>query len=333
MDLFCGLFLPLQGDDDKQCSNSGASADHQFHNLRKLEDDYVDPFCVYNNNKDGYYHWPDLYSEITEMLEPCILVLAIAELRRQARQGDVALSGKPCLKTPFTHRDVMKVIEMNRKQLEKETNLLKKYAVKDVLRAATERNMMKFRDASGKERAARSSQLAISNDTILVFDDHQYENKELVYMIEVNVTRKRITVCFRSSTTKTDWATNLELYMKEIKNPLYQHDGNGYGRRQHGGGGGSSDHHHHQHQHHHHQPPTLRVHHGFHDYLFQPTERGVQGPNGEPLSEYQEIFQEHLFPILKKYPGYKVSRVVSRSGESVPMVLVCLYCIVFCYSK
>ena len=76
-----------------------------------------------------------------------------------------------------------------------------------------------------------------------------------------------------------DWATNYEIYMKEVENPLKKH----------------AD-----------QPPTVRFHNGFYDYLFEPNSQGVKGPNGEDLSQYQEIFQEHLLPILKRNLGYKV---------------------------
>jgi len=53
-------------------------------------------------------------------------------------------------------------------------------------------------------------------------------------------------------------------------------------------------------------PDTIKVHNGFHDYLFEKTRRGAKGSNGEPLSEYEEILQEHVLPVIKKYPTYKV---------------------------
>lgn len=77
-----------------------------------------------------------------------------------------------------------------------------------------------------------------------------------------------------------DWATNYEIYMKDVENPLKKHAG---------------------------QPETVRFHNGFHDYMFGPNSHGtIKGPNGEDLSQYQEIFQEHLLPILKRNYGYKV---------------------------
>ena len=97
---------------------------------------------------------------------------------------------------------------------------------------------------------------------------------------KVNHRRKRVTITFRGSVTDMDWATNYEIYMKDVENPLRKHAG---------------------------QPETVRFHNGFHKYMFGPNSHGsVKGPNGEDLSQYQEIFQEHLLPILKRNLGYKV---------------------------
>jgi len=113
---------------------------------------------------------------------------------------------------------------------------------------------------------------------IIAFDD-EFEQEELVYAIEVNYLNKRITVTFRGSTTKQDWATDFEIYMKQVDNPLKRHST---------------------------QKPSFRVHSGFFDYLFQPSSRGARGPNGESYSQYQEILYLHILPVIKKYPGYKV---------------------------
>jgi hypothetical protein len=58
------------------------------------------------------------------------------------------------------------------------------------------------------------------------------------------------------------------------------------------------------------QEPTIQIHNGFYDYLFEASWRGVKGPNGEDLSEYQEIMQEYIMPVVKKYPRYKVSYLI-----------------------
>jgi hypothetical protein len=93
-----------------------------------------------------------------------------------------------------------------------------------------------------------------------------------------------------------DWATNYEIYMKEFDNPVKEHAS---------------------------QESVVRAHNGFHDYMFEPNHQGVKGPNGEDLSQYQEILQEHLIPILKLNLGYKVSRCVS--------MLILLLLVLFIY--
>jgi hypothetical protein len=72
---------------------------------------------------------------------------------------------------------------------------------------------------------------------------------------------------------------------------------------------------------HHGQNPTIRLHNGFHDYLFEPSSRGAKGPDGEPLSEYQEILQEHVIPVLKDNPGYKLY----VTGHSLGAALATLF--------
>ena len=260
-DQLCGLFMPLQMID------------------KKLEDDYMSPFIKYD---DGY-RFPDLFSEIDEMIEPCVLIYAIAELRKLARQDEI-LFGSRILSLPVSHSEIMQVVESNRKLLE--TSSFGKEFYVSILRAADERNMMRHTDREGNAVAEKEpAEVSLSPETIVAFDD-EYADKELVYMIEVNHRRKRVTITFRGSITETDWATNYEIYMKEFENPMKKHAS---------------------------QEEKVRAHNGFHDYMFEPNNRGVKGPSGEDLSEYQEILQQHLIPILKQNLGYKVCLTTSIS--------------------
>ena len=209
--LLCGLFMPLQMFD------------------KQLDDDHISPFINYD---DGY-RWPDLFTEIDEMIEPCVLIYAIAELRKMAREDEI-LFGSRVLSLPVSHSEIMQ------KEL---------------------------------------SEVHLSPETIVAFDD-EYAPQELVYMIQVNHRRKRVTITFRGSVTETDWATNYEIYMKDFENPMKAHAS---------------------------QEETVRAHNGFHDYMFEPNQRGAKGPDGEDLSEYQEILLQHLIPILNLNSGYKVS--------------------------
>lgn len=250
----CGLFMPLQMSD------------------KQLEDNSISPFMKY---EDGF-RWPDIYTEIDEMVEPCLLIYAIAELRQLARKDEI-LFGSRILSFPVSHSEIMEVVESNRKRLET-TSFGKEFYV-NILRAADERNMTRYANKEGEPVPEKATtEIKISPETIVAFDD-EFAEEELVYMIEVNHRRKRVTITFRGSVTKTDWATNYEIFMKELENPMKKHAS---------------------------QEATVRAHNGFYDYLFEPNRRGVKGPNGEDLSEYKEILQEHLIPILKQNLGYKV---------------------------
>ena len=301
-DQFCGLFQPLKGD-DKEMERFQLSSDS----------DRMSPFIAY---EDGY-NWPDLYTEIDEMMEASILIYPLSELRRKVRQGEIKDETGKITGTPLTHAQVMDLVEGNEEEL-KGTQFAKEFYV-EVLRTLEERSMTRNTKAASDRRAdlaafkpfskafddredmqggtrsvegfeadgtaseaitaTAKKNVHLTPSIILAFDD-QFENEELVYMIELNHARKRITVCFRGTVNKTDWATNIQTYMKEVPNPMKAHST---------------------------QEDTIRVHNGFHDYLFAPSSRGAKGPKGEDLSEYEEILQEHVLPVIKKYPGYKVS--------------------------
>ena len=156
----CGLFMPLDWNDK----------------VLDEEDEYLSPFIKYD---DGY-RWPDLFSEINEMLEPNILIYAIAELRKLAREGGI-LFGSRVLRLPVSHSEIMQVVESNRKELE--TLRFGKEFYKNVLRAADERNMMRHTDRNGNQVPEKDpSEINLSPETIVAFDD-EFVEKELVYMI------------------------------------------------------------------------------------------------------------------------------------------------------
>jgi len=216
------------------------------------EDEPISPFVKYES--DGYV-WPDLYSEIDEIMECCVLLNPLVELRRLARQG--TLPQDEIMRLPLQHAEVMQVVEKHKQKL---VDLADDFTLKALVAA--------------KERA----ETYLSATTIVALDD-EFEKEELVYAVHVCERRKRVTVCFRGSVTDTDWATNYEIYFKEVPNPVKQHAS---------------------------QEETVRVHNGFHSYLFEPNARGVKGPNGEFLSQSQEILQEHVLPVMREHPNYKL---------------------------
>lgn len=288
MDAICGFFQPLQlhrkSKDEEDDVASTVSKP-----IFNEEDVRLHPFLPYSS--DGY-KWPSLYDELDECIEACVLIYPLAELRRMARAKEVE-DPKKILSLPLTHSKIMKFVEENREKLS-DTKFADDFYL-NILAAAEDRNMMAKSTNEGNNREEKQNfHREVASSSIIAFDD-EFEKEELVYAIEVSHKRKRITVCFRGSSSKTDWATDFEIYMQEVPNPVKKERANG--------------------------PPTVKLHNGFRDYLFEPSSRGAQGPNGEALSEYQEILHEHAVPIIQKCPGYKLY----ITGHSLGAALATLF--------
>lgn len=265
----CGLFAPLVGDHE-----NGWKQYVQSVTMRSVvpkaavEVEPISPFDVYDGDRS--YHWPDLYTEADEMLEICVLLYPLVEIRRIARSGEFdALTAAKALRLPLTHTQLMEVVSANKEKIS-DTSLKKEFYMKAL------------------EEADKRCRSHLSRTTILAVND-EFEQEELVYSVQVNHQRKRITVCFRGSVTKMDWATDYQIYMKEVPNPMRAHAS---------------------------QEETIRVHHGFHDYLLLPNSRGVKGPNGEELSEYREIMYA-VIPVLQAHPEYKLYVTGNSMGAAL----------------
>lgn len=238
-------------------------------------DDYDSPFIAY---QDGY-EYPTLYTELVEMIETSIIIYPLAELRAMARSKRINDDG--ILEMPLTHAKAMQYITKHKALLvdDDNTKFLHKEFYREIFETAHERQMDQLLEVTTSSEEKKDEAVAAVAPVQIVAVDDEFEKQELVYSIQVHETRQRITVCFRGSVTKTDWATNYEIHMKDVANPVK-------GRES--------------------QPEFVKVHHGFYNYLFEPSSRGATGPNGEELSEYQEIMQEHVLPVIRQYPGYKV---------------------------
>jgi hypothetical protein len=110
----CGIFLPLdtRGDDEvSQISNLTDAVNKDGEVPYQDDDEIISPFLVY---EDGY-RWPDLYSEIDECIESSILVVALAELRRLAKDPKSQLKqAAKILTLPLSHRQVMEFVIKNK---------------------------------------------------------------------------------------------------------------------------------------------------------------------------------------------------------------------------
>jgi hypothetical protein len=262
----CGFFHPIGGGDYVELWKKyvGKVSDKQVVQ-KSVDEEPISPFIAYD---DGYF-WPDLWSEIDEMFESTILLFPLAALRRRARAGEFdAPTTEKILTMPLSHVQVWEVITANKAALTK--------------------------DLSPKSLEAAVARSHLSRTTFITVDD-EFEQDEFVYSVELCPVRKRITVCFRGSSTKMDWATDFQLYMKEVANPMRAHRG---------------------------QDETIRVHNGFYNYLLEPNLRDRKGPNAELLSGFKKIMSRHILPLFQAHPpGFKLY----VTGHSMGAALAILF--------
>lgn len=260
----CGFFLPIKGGDHESLWKTYVESVSKVQVVQKsVDDEPSSPFISY---EDGYF-WPDLWSEIDEMFESTILLFPWTALRRKARAGEFdAVIAENILRMPLTHVQVWEMIVANKDKLTK--------------------------DLSPRSLEAAVTRSHLSRTTFITVDD-EFEQDELVYSIELCHVRKRITICFRGSATKMDWATDFQLYMKEVPNPMGAHRD---------------------------QEETIRLHNGFYNYLLEPNTRGGNGPDDLLLSEYQRI-TSRIIPMLQANPGFKLY----ATGHSMGAALAILF--------
>jgi len=159
------------------------------------DNDRLSPFAVY---EDGY-QWPDLYTEIDEMLESNIVIYPLAELRRNESEELQLNDCHELFQLPLSHTNVAEAIRKNRNKL---------------LRT-------KFVKVQSDRTLSMGSHLHLTPSEIIAFGDDCKGHP--AYTVEVNHVRRRVTVCFRGSITKADKRANLRFYMEGISNPTRGH--------------------------------------------------------------------------------------------------------------
>lgn len=300
------------------------------------------PFIAYD---DGFA-WPNLYTECDEMLESCVLVYLLAELRTLVRKGEATSKTETVMKMPLPATDLMKVINSSRLLLTMEeaagctsigdlgTSKMIKYC-HHLLRTTDERSMRIKRQQKGLQKTHRNPQesptsLSSSDDdddnkpgdnddfddqrqpilcptTYIVFADH-FQSKELTYAIGVNHERRRISLTFRGSVvSNVDWATDFDAYMKEVKNPMKMHSS---------------------------QQPTMKIHSKLHNLLYakalgtSTSDNADDGGDGadderdDVWTEYMDILKNKIQPTTNDYPGYKVrtSRCMKQKFANIAFI-------------
>lgn len=106
LDEICGaLGLGQRASDTVSVAKSEVSEPIPYNDA----DELVSPFIAY---EDGY-RWPDLYTELDECLEACVLIYPMAELRKKARAGELD-NPEQILNLPLTYSKVMDYVQANR---------------------------------------------------------------------------------------------------------------------------------------------------------------------------------------------------------------------------
>lgn len=236
------------------------------------------PFVKYDT-KENPYDWPSVFDEVDDMLGACCLIYALADLRQKARQEE--LDVPTLLDLPLTILEACRLLQNNQDHLEySELGNSFHSVLLEVL-------------AKQQQKAALAVTEGGKQQELFAFNDSN-DQEEMVYAIHVNPTVKRITICFRGSTSTLDWTMDREIFMTSVDNPVPESMLRA--------------------------GPKLLIHNGFYNYLCAPRgqirrrahkhQRGKrlkELDSSDELSQCQEILQRHIFPLLKEYPGYKVS--------------------------
>ncbi len=269
------------------CESGKGSTSYQLYPDADIQT--VSPFVKYEN-KEQPYIWPSLYEEMDDMFDACCLIYALAELRQKARQAE--FNDPTILNLPLTAFEVWKMVQSNQQHL-KDCYFGKSFYLE--LLAILAKRHQKLAASSGSLINKRLQ------TQLVTFNDCNYQ-EEMVYGIAVNPIQQRISICFRGSVTKMDWNIDEEIYMTAVGNPvpaskIYA---------------GSK----------------LLIHDGFYKYLCAPLSQirqqaemnfkeSEKPDEHEELSQYQVMLQFHIIPLLKQYPGYKVSWFSLRTTVNV----------------
>ena len=225
----------------------------------------------------------NLYDDANDMLDLSLLMYAHAELRSMAKKGDLS---KEFLEIPMTAKRLGELLsdEDNYKNLmESESfNPEKKSENTSVQQEALQSIIKRNNKNKGGGRA-----------TVNEFNDDE-SNEELVYAVTTDPSRKRVTVAFRGSVTPKDFLTDVSWWMRDVKNRMKVFDDS--------------------------QPDVIRIHTGFHDYLFGQeslnqseidrleavSKKDLDFVEGDTISKFDEIMNFHVLPLLKENPGYSL---------------------------
>ena len=232
---------------------------------------------------------PSVYEESMEMLTAALLIYTFADLREMARDDNEnrSLFTEEQLVTPISMDKIMKVIKTHRVELEKKADVdhgeleSRLKALKDLQKQQkTSSGDMMGRMLRGSWKTAPAALTHFHDET---------STKGMCYGIAVNHVRRRITLVFRGSVTFRDFITDAKKSHTKIKNPVTDMQ-----------------------VHHSKTPQNIRIHSGFHQYLFMRDEAN--------MVRFDHIMKD-VKSLLTQYPGYNVY----STGHSLGGALATLF--------
>ena len=202
--------------------------------------------------------FPNLFVETVQPTVASIMIFAMADLRRIARETD-DLNGSGATKVlnlPMSGRDMLQICNDNMQ--------IMKTKVRSNVYTTVEYLVTEF-----IKEHANAAALEIDHVTIHHFGDDNPLN-ECVHGILTNSKKKQITLTFRGSMTMQDWITDAKLVTGDVANPLYTE------------GDDNNE-----------QPEYLGVHLGFRDYLYD-----VSDPLLPRIREIRAVLEREFFRAI-----------------------------------
>lgn len=232
---------------------------------------------------------PSVYYESLEMLSAALLIYTFADLREMARDknGDTSSFSEDQLMTPISMDKIMKVIKMHRVELEKK---------EDVDHGELESRLKALKDLQKQQKSSSGDMMGRmlrgswkTGPAALTHFHDETSTKGMCYGVTINHVRRRITVVFRGSVTFQDFITDAKKSHTKIKNPVTGMQ-----------------------VHHSETPQNIRLHSGFHQYLFMTDEAN--------MVRFDHIMKD-VKSLLTQYPGYNVY----STGHSLGGALATLF--------
>lgn len=255
-------------------------------------DDPRDQSFLLRSPYDDAYDWPNLYTEIDEMLELCILVFPYSIIRRLVNEKKLHRSKTAC-KVQLSAREVTSVILEQHGDVEDLLSMedeRKEHLFAGFIDVLKDRKMIQF------TKTASVLSENISDSSFVKFGSEDGPTG-LDFGVNVNHSRKRISLCFRGfrgSIIDSQWSLGKETYMLEEPNPMKRHSS---------------------------QQHSIKLHNVAHNSMFSPS-RNVK--TGKIMSEYQKIMQDAIIPLIKEHAGYKLYVTGYGSGGALATIFALL---------